>query len=973
MKILFKVRTISVSQRKTELFLFSMFLFFLLIQFFALHPSASGAVPVRSSSVISSGLVITGESDYAPMEFLDEDGNAQGILVDIWKLWSSKTGIPVEYRCMSHKEASAKVISGEADAIAGVPGLATESSDFIFTRPYLGINTNIFIHKSVYGVNKLGDLAGFRVGFVKGDDFAAYLSEHPQPFITVMFDTYEEMTRAAASGEIRAFVCDLPVGLYFLSSSENMHSFRYVDEPVYKGSIRAAVRMDKADIAEALERGFGLVSDQEIQEIVHKWSGNDGLIINYWSYIAVSACAVLFIVLLVYIFTVRVRLSVGKAVKSLDQKNQEIYCAAKKYRETSELYRSLAENSADFIVRFDQSLKIVYANPGISILTDGQEHRLTGKTIYEAGLPSSLAVRFAGAVSSSLNTLEKQRMEFQLCSGIWVDCFFIPETDDEDESVTVLVTGRDITEIKRIEDELRQSEEKYRSLVENTPGAVYRCRKDGGKVWLIEFVSDAIEDIAGISASFFSGSEISAYRDLIHTDDQEAVSGLIHEAFVRQRHFIAEYRVRHSNGLYRWVYESGQGTVNDEGEIILIDGVVLDITEQRQAEEQMWQLRKFLKSIIDSMPSAIVGVDPAGRITQWNREAWNLTGFSGDYVTGKRFFELFPDLGLGMDNVRAAILNRTPGKYSRVPVETPRARFIADITVYPLVSNGVDGAVIRVDDVTERLKMEELMIQSEKVLSLGSLAAGMAHEINNPLAAIIQNMQVIKSRLTEKIKFNEDEAIASGLDIEKIADYARKRGIIKMIDLSLDSGYRAASIVENMLSFSRQEPPRSESVDLHEIIEKTLELAASDYDLKKLYDFKQIKIVREYFPDMPLVVCEKNKIQQVFLNILRNGAQAMFEPWWQDSTKHDPCFIIRTYIKRKMAFIEIEDNGPGMDEETRKRIFEPFFTTKAVGKGTGIGLSLAYFIVSENHGGFMEADSEKGKGCRITVMLPMSL
>jgi signal transduction histidine kinase len=286
------------------------------------------------------------------------------------------------------------------------------------------------------------------------------------------------------------------------------------------------------------------------------------------------------------------------------------------------------------------------------------------------------------------------------------------------------------------------------------------------------------------------------------------------------------------------------------------------------------------------------------------------------------------------------------------------------------VSNGVEGAVIRVDDVTERLRMEDVIIQSEKMLSIGGLAAGMAHEINNPLAAIIQNMQVIKSRLTEKIRKNIDEAVCAGTDLENISGYAERRGILRMIDLSIASAQRAASIVENMLSFSRKEHSGAEPVDLAEIMEKTLELAASDYNLKASYDFRRIRIIREYLQDVPKVTCEKNKIQQVFFNILRNGAQAMFDGEWAAGEGHDPQFTIRIYIKRKMVCVDIEDNGPGMDEDTRRRIFEPFFTTKAVGKGTGLGLSIAYFIVSENHGGLMGVESEKGKGCRITVMFP---
>lgn len=947
------------------------FFILVLLLYISFFQSSFASEPERDQPSLSvpSKLIIAGDSDYAPMEFLVNDGKARGIFVDIWRLWSSKTGIPIEYRCMSMKDAASHVQSGKADVLSGVLYTDERAAEYVFTKPYFSLNTSIFFHKSVYGVKELKDLAGFRVGFVKGDDFAQYLSDNSPSLITVMFDSYEGMIRAAVSGEIRAFVCDLPVGLYFLSKLDGDNNFRFVKEPVYKSSVMAAVRKDNAGLAYLIEKGFSQISDKEIQAIVNRWTGGDASSFYYWRYIVAIAVILVIMALLAYLLTIQVRGRIRKAVKSFELRNKELCDSEKKSRESEERYRTLAENSTDFIIRFDSSLKIVYANPGASLITECDENRLFGKTVYEIGLPSSLSMLFANAINSALNIRERQRLDFQTGSGLWLDCLFIPEVDGDNDSVTVLVTGRDITEIKRIEEELRENEAKFRSLVENTPGAVYRCRKDNG--WNIEFVSEAIEEITGYPSSVFLGKGISAYRDIIHADDQAMIRNTILEAFFSGRGFVAEYRIRHSTGLYRWVYESGQGAADNDGEITLIDGVIIDITEQRQAEEQMWQLRKFLKNIIDSMPSAIIGVDPAGRITQWNKEAEKLSKFSADFVIGKRFFDIFPDLGFGMDNVRQAILNRAPGKYSKISLETDSMKFLADITVYPLVSNGAEGAVIRVDDVTDKVRMEEIMIQSEKMLSIGGLAAGMAHEINNPLAAIIQNMQVIKSRLVEKNKNNEDVALACGTDIAKIADYSERRNLVKMIDLSLASGQRAASIVENMLSFSRKESARTEPADISDIIEKTLELAASDYDLKKSYDFRKINIVRDYQQNMPAVPCEKNKMQQVFLNIFRNGAQAMFESG-KILDGNEPEFLVRLYVKRKMACIEIKDNGPGMDEETRKKVFEPFFTTKPVGQGTGLGLSLAYFIVTENHGGFMEAESEPGRGCKIIVRLPMS-
>ncbi len=191
-----------------------------------------------------------------------------------------------------------------------------------------------------------------------------------------------------------------------------------------------------------------------------------------------------------------------------------------------------------------------------------------------------------------------------------------------------------------------------------------------------------------------------------------------------------------------------------------------------------------------------------------------------------------------------------------------------------------------------------------------------------------------------------------------------------MISAIKESGHRIADIVNNMLSFARKSNAHTTSHVLSELLDKTLELAATGYDLKKHYDFKRIDIRKEYEDNLPFVPCEGTKIQQVLLNIFRNGAQAMQEA----GRIEKPQFIVRTRYEESMGMvcIEIEDNGPGMDEEVRRRVFEPFYTTKPVGVGTGLGLSVSYFIVTENHGGEMTVESQPGSGTKFIIRLPLA-
>ena len=156
--------------------------------------------------------------------------------------------------------------------------------------------------------------------------------------------------------------------------------------------------------------------------------------------------------------------------------------------------------------------------------------------------------------------------------------------------------------------------------------------------------------------------------------------------------------------------------------------------------------------------------------------------------------------------------------------------------------------------------------------------------------------------------------------------------------------------------------------DLSVLLEKTIEIAAHDYDLKKKYDFRHIDIIREFDNDLPAVPCVATEIEQVVLNLLRNASQAITE---KQFTKETPKIILRLKKAGNMARLEIEDNGPGIKEENRKRIFEPFFTTKSLGLGTGLGLSVSYFIITNNHQGTINVETTQGKGSKFIINLPL--
>ncbi len=225
----------------------------------------------------------------------------------------------------------------------------------------------------------------------------------------------------------------------------------------------------------------------------------------------------------------------------------------------------------------------------------------------------------------------------------------------------------------------------------------------------------------------------------------------------------------------------------------LISEINIMVREIDRRESDLIKLRETLKNIVDSMPSVLVGVDPDGRVTQWNREAEKLTGIDATRAMGRNIELVYPSLAKAMEKANQAVREKRPHKESKVNSRVNGEDRFSDVTVYPLMTSPTGGAVIRVDDITDRVRIEEMMVQSEKMLSVGGLAAGMAHEINNPLAGIMQNIQVMHNRLSSDLSKNHEVAERCGITMAALQSYMQGRNMPEMMASIMDSGKRAAS------------------------------------------------------------------------------------------------------------------------------------------------------------------------------------
>ena len=354
-----------------------------------------------------------------------------------------------------------------------------------------------------------------------------------------------------------------------------------------------------------------------------------------------------------------------------------------------------------------------------------------------------------------------------------------------------------------------------------------------------------------------------------------------------------------------------------------------------QKAEELRQLKEYSESIVESISVGVVVVDLEERIESWNPQMEALMGVPKDRVIGKGVSEVLPENLVREMRMR---MGPDPSGHSEV-FRLYKCRLkiggdlrVVDATVTPLMDKdrGVTGRIIILDDNTERVQMEDQLAQSEKLTSIGLLAAGVAHEVNTPLAVISTYSQMLGKQLSE------DDPKA------------------KMMGKIVAQSKRASEIANRLLNFSRTEGTAFRELEINGVISETLSLL--EHQLKAA----KIRLRTELGSTAVRVHGNPGKLQQVFLNLFINAKDAM--PGGGE-------LLVRTSTPDSVFRVEIEDTGNGIPAEHLQKIYDPFFTTKEMGRGTGLGLSVTYGIVQEHSGNIM-VDSKPGQGTRFIVELP---
>jgi len=383
----------------------------------------------------------------------------------------------------------------------------------------------------------------------------------------------------------------------------------------------------------------------------------------------------------------------------------------------------------------------------------------------------------------------------------------------------------------------------------------------------------------------------------------------------------------------------------------------------RQREQVIDKMRVYLKSIIDSMPSVLIAVDENGAIHEWNQAAVCFTGLNPSEVLGKQIWDVMPALKKYERDCLDALThgrrkNLRRKNLGREQLRDGTERYM-DITVFPLLLNGVEEVAIRLDDVTEQEKTEQQLKQAQKMETIGILVGGIAHDFNNILAGIVGTLSIMKRYLqTSQV-----------IPQQKLAEY---------LCTMERAGTRATDMIKQMLMLARRQELALAPVELNGLIRQVIKMCANTFD-------KKIELEVHHHRGDAMVKADSVQIEQVLLNLAINGMHAMTIMRSNDQTHGGKLIISLSKIFSDQYFyaghreaqqgilywlISVQDTGVGMDVKTVAKIFDPFFSTKEKGQGTGLGLSIVYNIVRE-HKGFIDVYSEPGKGSTFNVFLPV--
>jgi PAS domain S-box-containing protein len=485
-------------------------------------------------------------------------------------------------------------------------------------------------------------------------------------------------------------------------------------------------------------------------------------------------------------------------------------------------------------------------------------------------------------------------------------------------------------------DHMDAGEEQLRQALSAARVGIWDWNASSGAVtW-----SEQVDRLLGLAVGSLSGRTMDLAQ-VVNAQDLPQVREALAQALVHKSHVELEFRIAPPSSRARWVSCKGDVLCDSEGRPVRITGTVMDVTERKQAEQEL--RRQAL--IFESLCEGVVVTDLAGRIIDWNASAELMFGRGKAEALGQTLFSLLhPGEPDQLTPLVLETLERQERWTGEVEFKRPDGTQVYCESVVARLKDAEGRAIANIlvhRDTTERRLLQARLQMADRLASVGTLGAGVAHEINNPLAYMLVNLQLV----------------AEGLDKLRGPHGPEAESLQQVVRETIEGAERIASIVRDLKTFARgQQEERLGPVDVSRAVEQACKIA--DNVIRH-----RARLITQFEPVQPVYASE-GRLCQVFLNLLLNAAHAIPEG---GSQEHEIRVVIREGAPGRVV-VEVRDSGVGMTPEIMARIFDPFFTTKQVGEGTGLGLSICHGII-ESMGGRISVQSTPGKGSTLTVTL----
>jgi two-component system NtrC family sensor kinase len=508
---------------------------------------------------------------------------------------------------------------------------------------------------------------------------------------------------------------------------------------------------------------------------------------------------------------------------------------------------------------------------------------------------------------------------------LFADCSFLVSTTKlgrdlgaEAHTIHVLVNIREKLEAER----------RYRELFDSVQEGAFFCSPEGR---IVE-ANPALVRMLGF-ATREELFQVNLFADLVpHAAQRGRLLSELSEAGSLRNHEVTLQR-KGGSPLEALLHVTAVREAN--GTLSQYRGLILDITDQKLSRAALRRERDFNQGILNHTQNIILVLDASGRIGYLNHRAAEI-GYSTEALLGLPLERLIHTSHRPVfQEALRTVLDK--GEVQRLELPFLRrngsvARFVVHLSSMREERGDANSAVVVMTDVTEEFLLQAKLAHTEKMAALGQLVSGVAHEVNNPLSAIIGFSDLL-------------------LENPKLPEFAREE-----LDLILQEAERTRLIVQNMLRFAREMPPQREPVQMNLVLRQTLELRS--YGLAN----RNVEMVERLAENLPVVVADPHQMEQVFLNILNNAFDAI------EQVERRGRIEVGTVVRSDAVEIYFRDNGPGISNADR--IFEPFFTTKPVGKGTGLGLSICYGIICAHRGEILCHNNVGADGCTFLIRLP---